>query len=117
MELIGQIDITQVLDWQLEQEPCFLESAYTEGGDLAAWAESRGGLAAVPLAERLDIVAQAPFERHGLEPLLAAAWARRANVRLVDALYVALAERLSAVLITLDKGLATAAPRAELLKL
>jgi len=35
----------------------------------------------------------------------------------VDALYIALAEELSVPVITLDRGLASAAPRAELLEI
>lgn len=51
-------DIARVLDWQFERPPYFLEAEYTEGGDLKAWAEAQGGLDAVPLAVRLDLVAQ-----------------------------------------------------------
>jgi WD40 repeat protein/class 3 adenylate cyclase/tRNA A-37 threonylcarbamoyl transferase component Bud32 len=51
-------DIARVLDWQFERPPYFLEAEYTEGGDLRAWAEAQGGLDAVPLQVRLDIVAQ-----------------------------------------------------------
>ncbi len=52
-------DIARVLDWQFDKPPYFLEAEYTEGGDLKAWAEAHGGLAAVPLELRLDLVAQA----------------------------------------------------------
>ena len=65
----------------------------------------------------LDALARAPFTRHPLSPLLAAAWGRRGDTRLVDALYVALAVELTAPFITLDHGLAASAPRAELLEL
>lgn len=51
-------DIARILDWNFEIAPYFLEVEYTEGGDLLAWAESRGGLADVPLSTRLDLVAQ-----------------------------------------------------------
>ena len=76
-----------------------------------------GDLEPQQVADSVAVVAEAPFERHELAPLLAAAWSRRANVRLVDALYIALAETLSAPLITLDRGLASASRRAELLVL
>lgn len=69
------------------------------------------------VSTRLDVLAAAPFERHSLGPLLAEAWSPRANVRLVDALYIALAERSSAPLITLDKGLAAATKKSELLEI
>jgi eukaryotic-like serine/threonine-protein kinase len=51
-------DILRVLDWHFDEPPFFLESEYAAGGDLAAWAARRGGLARVPVAERLEIVAQ-----------------------------------------------------------
>ena len=43
-----------------------------------------------------------------MAPLLASAWDRRGNVRLEDALYVALAVALAAPMLTLDRGLASA---------
>ncbi len=52
-------DIARVLDWNFEQAPYFLESEYTEGGNLAEWAEDQGGLLAIPLPVRLELVAQA----------------------------------------------------------
>jgi len=51
-------DIARILDWNFEDLPYFLEVEYTEGGSLLEWAETRGGIAAVPLPERLEIVAQ-----------------------------------------------------------
>ena len=50
-------DIARVLDWDFEEAPYFLESEYTGGGDLVRWAEGLGGLATVPLARRLELVA------------------------------------------------------------
>ena len=64
----------------------------------------------------LEQLAQAPYERHALAPLLAPAWRHRANVRLVDALYFALADELGAPLLTLDRGLASATARGELIR-
>jgi predicted nucleic acid-binding protein len=64
---------------------------------------------------RLQRVAAAPMERHLLVPLLSDAWKLRHNVRLVDALYVALADRLGAPIVTTDVGLAAASPAADLL--
>ncbi len=52
-------DIARVVDWDFDQAPYFLESEYTDGGDLVSWAEHQGGLAAVPLARRLELVAGA----------------------------------------------------------
>jgi predicted nucleic acid-binding protein len=55
------------------------------------------------------------MERHLLAPLLSDAWKLRHNVRLVDTLYVALADRLGAPIVTTDAGLAAASPAADLL--
>ena len=52
-------DIAQVLDWEFERPPFYLETAYTEAGDLLEWANRKGGIAAVPLDERIEIAAQA----------------------------------------------------------
>ena len=57
-ELGERADIARVLDWSFDQAPFFIESEYTEGGDLWAWAEVRGGVTQIPLATRLEIVAQ-----------------------------------------------------------
>lgn len=65
----------------------------------------------------LDQLATAPYERHALATLLTPAWAHRANVRLVDALYLALADELGAPLLTLDRGLASATSRGELISI
>ena len=52
-------DIAQVLDWEFERPPFFLETAYTEAGDLLEWSNRKGGIAAVPLTDRIEIAAQA----------------------------------------------------------
>jgi predicted nucleic acid-binding protein len=54
----------------------------------------------------------APITRHALVELVDEAWARRENVRVADGLYVALAERLDAPLVTADAKLARACPGA-----
>ena len=76
-----------------------------------------GELQAEEVTRDLDRLAQAPYERHALTPLLAAAWQQRGNVRLVDALYIALSDQLGAPILTLDRGLAAAAPRGELVRI
>lgn len=76
-----------------------------------------GKLAETEVAQRLDLLAESPLERRPLAPLLAGAWARRHNLRLVDALYVELAAQLGeAPLITTDSGMSSACPNAELLR-
>ncbi len=52
-------DITRILDWNFDDAPYFLELEYVEGGSFSDWAVSQGGLETVPLATRLEIVAQA----------------------------------------------------------
>lgn len=56
----------------------------------------------------LTTLARSPFARYPLTALVADAWALRANLSLRDALYVALARRLGATLITADQRLARA---------
>jgi DNA-binding winged helix-turn-helix (wHTH) protein/tetratricopeptide (TPR) repeat protein len=50
--------IVRLLDWNLEEPPYFTEAEYMGGGSIVAWAKSRGGIAAIPLAERLEVVAR-----------------------------------------------------------
>ncbi len=58
-ETLGQReDIAQIVDWEFERPPFFIESEYTQGGDLRDWAERNGGLTHIPLTTRLELVAQ-----------------------------------------------------------
>ena len=50
--------IVELLDWNLELEPYFVESRYIAGGSLVDWAERHQKLSAIPLATRLDVAAQ-----------------------------------------------------------
>lgn len=52
-------DLIRVLDRNIDEAPYFVETAYAAGGALTDWAAAQGGLAAVPLAMRLELVAQA----------------------------------------------------------
>ena len=52
-------DFVRLLDQNLAVAPFFIEVEYCPEGNLADWLEARGGAAAVPLAQRLDLVAQA----------------------------------------------------------
>ena len=47
-----------MLDWNLEEAPYFVELTQYPAGNLAQWAQAQGGLAAIPLATRLDLVAR-----------------------------------------------------------
>jgi eukaryotic-like serine/threonine-protein kinase len=49
-------DIVPLIEVNLDVPPYFIESDFAEGGDLAAWAKSRGGLGKVSLPHRLEIV-------------------------------------------------------------
>jgi eukaryotic-like serine/threonine-protein kinase len=51
-------DLVHLLDWNLEEPPCFLEYDYLEAGSLSTWARAQGGLDRVPLEVRIEIAAQ-----------------------------------------------------------
>ena len=72
-----------------------------------------GHLSSSEVSTRLNLVQRLPIRRHDLSPLLTGAWNRRGNLRLVDALYVELAEQLDAPIITSDGRLAATVSRAE----
>jgi predicted nucleic acid-binding protein len=61
----------------------------------------------------LDDLRQAPVTRHALAPLVVGAWARRATLRLADALYVELSDTRDLVLLTTGQRLARAWPSAD----
>lgn len=61
--------IAEILDWNLEEAPYFLELSHYSSGNLAAWASAQGGLALIPLAQRLKVfaaVAAAVAAVHGV---------------------------------------------------
>lgn len=72
-----------------------------------------GELEAGDVEAALVHLAALPLTRHDLPPLVAGAWARRADLRLLDALYVELAARLGLRVLTTDHRLARACPLAE----
>ena len=77
--------------------------------------EREGALTPLQVEERIGYLEEAPMKRHLLASLLNGAWQRRHNLRLVDALYVELANQLESSIITTDSGLAAASPAAELI--
>jgi len=68
----------------------------------------RGRLDRTAAGQAIEDLAAWPGQRIGHRLLLARAWELRDNVRGWDAMYVALAEALDAVLITADRRLAAA---------
>jgi WD40 repeat protein/class 3 adenylate cyclase len=58
-ERIGEHpNIVRLHEVYFDEPPYFLEEDYVEGRDLARWCEAQGGVNAVPLETRLEIVAQ-----------------------------------------------------------
>jgi len=50
-------DIARLYDVRLDSPPFFLESEYAPGGNLIDWANAQGGVEKIPLATRVEIVA------------------------------------------------------------
>lgn len=48
----------RILDWNLELPPFFIETEFKPAGSLAQWTESQGGLGALPIDSRLELIAQ-----------------------------------------------------------
>ena len=68
----------------------------------------RGRLDRTEATQAVEDLEAWPGERFGHRPLLARAWELRDGLRGWDAMYVALAEALDAVLVTTDRRLAAA---------
>jgi WD40 repeat protein/serine/threonine protein kinase/class 3 adenylate cyclase len=52
-------NIVAIRDVYLDKPPFYVEMDYVEGADLRSWCEQHGGVEAIPLETRLEIVAQA----------------------------------------------------------
>lgn len=78
------------------------------------WLHRAGELSADAVTTALGELESAPIARHPLADLIAGAWQARDRFRLMDALYVELAEKIRAGLLTTDARLARTAPRVEL---
>ncbi|HEY5889460.1 MAG TPA: type II toxin-antitoxin system VapC family toxin [Acidimicrobiia bacterium] len=72
-----------------------------------------GSLNADQVARKLSHLAASPLSRHSLSLLVEEAWRRRNSFRLVDGIYVALADKLVVPLLTADRSLARAFEGAE----
>lgn len=79
------------------------------------WLHRAQALTDRQVSDRIRELASAPITRYDLAPLLLNAWRLRHSLRLVDALYVALAGQIQGVIITTDSGLAAASKAAELI--
>jgi len=51
-------DIAKLYDVQLDEPPFFLECEFTNDGTLVEWAKNQGGIAKVPLTDRLELFAR-----------------------------------------------------------
>ena len=51
-------DIAALYEVKLDEPPFFLESEYSAGGSLMEWADRNGGITALPLAARLELLAK-----------------------------------------------------------
>jgi len=85
---------------------------YAEVLSALGWLHRAGDLEADDVESRLQTLATAPIQRHDVSALLIGTWARRHQLRLVDAMYVQLAVTLDHPLVTTDRRL-HAAPCAE----
>jgi predicted nucleic acid-binding protein len=99
--------IAAALDSHQLHAPCHLDA---EALSALARLARAGSVSESQVPRCLEAVAAAPVERHPIQPLLASAWELRANLRVLDALYVALAQRLGCQVLTTDGRLAAAAP-------
>lgn len=114
----------RILDWNFDSPPWFIETAYSEGGNLAEWLQTQGGVQSVALDVRLGLmadIAEALATVHGLgilhkdlkpanvliEPI---AGASRPRIRLSDfgCGHLATAEQLRALAETRHPGAADA---------
>ncbi|CAN5632702.1 hypothetical protein BH09PLA1_BH09PLA1_06380 [soil metagenome] len=58
-EALGdRADIATLYEVKLDEAPFFLESEYTEGGNLLDWAERKGGIDKIPMNDRLELLAK-----------------------------------------------------------
>jgi serine/threonine protein kinase len=56
--LEDEAPVVTLLDWNLAEAPYFIESRLADGGSLADWWKAVGGAAAVPMEERIELIAR-----------------------------------------------------------
>lgn len=88
--------------------PWTLPLVDAEVGHALRGMEARSEIGAARAVRALERLGQMPMRRTGLISHLEHAWSLRANLSFYDALYVALAAKVGAPLVTLDTRLASA---------
>lgn len=58
MEFEGLKGVAPILDWNLDNSPFLIQYGIPEQGNLNEWIKARGGLEAIPLSTRINLVAQ-----------------------------------------------------------
>ena len=82
------------------------EHYYVEVSGILRRAELNNVFPLARVQRAFDRLAASPIHRVQVRPLLADAWAKRHNITIADAIYVALAEHIGATLVTGDIKLA-----------
>jgi predicted nucleic acid-binding protein len=112
--LVGTRDVTKIRD-RLADSTVHVPAHFDAEVLSALGRLARAGkLSSHEMTALLKALRRAPFVRHLLPELLEGAWSRRENLRLVDAFYVELAERLHAPLLATDARLSKTYPHAQL---
>lgn len=117
VDLLCGTELAEAVQQHLSDER-LLAPAHIDAEVLSALGrlQRAGRITEAEVAERLELLAEAPLERRPLAQLLTGAWERRHNLRFVDALYVELATQLAdAPLVTTDSGMASTYASAELI--
>lgn len=84
------------------------EHYFVEVASVLRRAVLTAALTAANAATAFGSLSMAPLRRAQVRPLLASAWVKRESMTIYDALYVVLADRLDASLVTTDLRLARA---------
>jgi non-specific serine/threonine protein kinase len=50
--------IVRILDWNVDEPPYFIEAEHVAGGNLIDWCEAQGGIAPIPRAMRIELIAR-----------------------------------------------------------
>lgn len=113
VELLLATDDGQQIDHRLRSGAGLVAPAHFDAEVLSALGRlcRSGQIPATVVGDALEDLADLPIQRIDLPPLLAEAWALRHNVSGRDGLYVAIARRAEATLVTTDGRLARAVER------